>query len=152
MLPLVLCEDDLCLKGEEYKRRTAVLQSGSGSDLRNATLSPALPLAAAWQLFHSLPLIGSHKMLINRFHFAWLIKKQKLEKSQLTDICYLAPYVCFAQIHFLLSGLYLIWFGLHIVIPESYREGLLTLFYLITAQNTTTLEPATFSISAHNCN
>lgn len=48
MLPLVLCEDDLCLKGEEYKRRTAVLQSGSGSDLRNATLSPALPLAAAW--------------------------------------------------------------------------------------------------------
>lgn len=37
VLPLISCEDVLCLQGEGYKRRAAVLQSGSGSDLRNTT-------------------------------------------------------------------------------------------------------------------
>lgn len=39
--------------GEEYKRRVALLQSGSGSGLKSVAVPPALLLAAAWYLSYS---------------------------------------------------------------------------------------------------
>lgn len=63
----------------------------------------------------------------------------------------LTPDVCGVWIHcinFLLSDLYLICFVL--LISESYREGLLTVISLITAQDTTTLEIVIFTTSAQN--
>lgn len=66
----------------------------------------------------------------------------------------LTPDVCVIWIHwiihFLLLDLYLICFVL--LISESYREGLLTVISLITAQDTTTLETVIFSTSAQNHN